>query len=170
MKLMMGTQSAAQRYMFFAERQAAKVDDIPADTKLRPIKKVGVVGAGTMGGGISMNFLIAGIPVTIVETAQEALDRGVGVIRKNYENSAKKGRFTPEKVEAMMGLLTPTLEPRRPRRLRPHHRGDLREYGRQEGAVRQARRHRQARRDPRLQHLLSQHRRDRRRRPSGPKT
>jgi len=109
MKLMMGTQSAAQRYMFFAERQAAKVDGIPADVQLRPIKKVGVVGAGTMGGGISMNFLTAGIPVTIVETAQEALDRGVGVIRKNYENSAKRGRFTQEKVEAMMGLLTPTL-------------------------------------------------------------
>jgi len=109
MKLMMGTQSAAQRYMFFAERQAAKVDGIPADVQLRPIKKVGVVGAGTMGGGISMNFLTAGIPVTIVETAQEALDRGVGVIRKNYENSAKRGRFTTEKVEAMMGILTPTL-------------------------------------------------------------
>jgi len=109
MKLMMGTQSAAQRYMFFAERQAAKVDGIPSDVQLRPIKKVGVVGAGTMGGGISMNFLTAGIPVTIVETAQEALDRGVGVIRKNYENSAKRGRFTQEKVEAMMGLLTPTL-------------------------------------------------------------
>jgi 3-hydroxyacyl-CoA dehydrogenase len=109
MKLMMGTQSAAQRYMFFAERQAAKVDGIPADVQLRAIKKVGVVGAGTMGGGISMNFLTAGIPVTIVETAQEALDRGVGVIRKNYENSAKRGRFTTEKVEAMMGILTPTL-------------------------------------------------------------
>ena len=110
MKLMGGTQSAAQRYMFFAERQAAKVDDIPADTKLRPIRKVGVIGAGTMGGGISMNFLSAGIPVTIVETAQEALDRGTGVIRRNYENSAKKGRFTQEKVEGMMGILSPTLD------------------------------------------------------------
>ena len=109
-KLMGGTQSAAQRYLFFAERQAAKVDDIPADTKLRPIKKVGVIGAGTMGGGISMNFLTAGIPVTIVETAQDALDRGTGVIRRNYENSAKRGRFTQEKVEEMMGRLTPTLE------------------------------------------------------------
>ena len=109
MKLMGGTQSAAQRHLFFAERQAAKVDDIPADTKKRDIKKVGVIGAGTMGGGISMNFLQAGIPVTIVETAQEALDRGVATIRKNYENSAKKGRFTTEKVESMMGLLTPTL-------------------------------------------------------------
>ena len=109
MKLMMGVQSAAQRYMFFAERQAAKVDDIPAGTQLRQIKKVGVIGAGTMGGGISMNFLTAGIPVTIVEMAQEALDRGTGVIRKNYDNSAKRGRFTPEKVDAMMGLLSPSL-------------------------------------------------------------
>jgi 3-hydroxyacyl-CoA dehydrogenase len=109
MKLMTGVQSAAQRYMFFAERQSAKVNDLPADVQLRKIAKVGVVGAGTMGGGISMNFLTAGIPVTIVETAQEALDRGVGVIRKNYENSAKRGRFTQEKVEQMMGILTPTL-------------------------------------------------------------
>jgi 3-hydroxyacyl-CoA dehydrogenase len=109
MKLMTGVQSAAQRYMFFAERQSAKVDDLPADVQLRTIAKVGVIGAGTMGGGISMNFLTAGIPVTIVETAQEALDRGVATIRRNYENSAKRGRFTQEKVEQMMGLLTPTL-------------------------------------------------------------
>ena len=109
MKLMTGSQSAAQRHMFFAERQAAKIDGLPKDVQLREIKKVGVIGAGTMGGGISMNFLQAGIPVTIVEMAQEALDRGVGVIRKNYEASAAKGRFTPEKVEKMMGLLTPSL-------------------------------------------------------------
>lgn len=109
MKLMTGSQSAAQRHMFFAERQAAKIDGLPKDVQLRDIKKVGVIGAGTMGGGISMNFLQAGIPVTIVEMAQEALDRGVGVIRKNYEASAAKGRFTPEKVEKMMGLLTPSL-------------------------------------------------------------
>lgn len=110
MKLMTGSQSAAQRHMFFAERQAAKIDGLPKDTQLRAIKKVGVIGAGTMGGGISMNFLQAGIPVTIVEMAQEALDRGVGVIRKNYEASAAKGRFTAEMVEAMMGLLTPSLD------------------------------------------------------------
>ena len=110
MKLMGGTQSAAQRYLFFAERQAAKVDDLPADVQLRPIRKVGVVGAGTMGGGISMNFLQAGIPVTIVETAQEALDRGTGVIRRNYDNSAKRGRYTAEKVDEMMGRLSPTLD------------------------------------------------------------
>ena len=109
MKLMTGTQSAAQRHLFFAERQAAKVDDIPAGVQLRPVKKVGVIGAGTMGGGISMNFLQAGIPVTIVETAQEALDRGTGVIRRNYDNSAKRGRYTPEKVDEFMGRLNPTL-------------------------------------------------------------
>jgi 3-hydroxyacyl-CoA dehydrogenase len=110
MKLMMGTQSAAQRHIFFAERQAAKIDGIPDDTKLRDIKKVGVIGAGTMGGGISMNFLQAGIPVTIVEAAQENLDRGVGIIRKNYDASAAKGRFKPEQVEQYMGALTPTLK------------------------------------------------------------
>ena len=109
MKLMMGSQAAAQQHMFFAERQAAKIDGLPKDTALRDVKKVGVIGAGTMGGGITMNFLAAGIPVTIVEMQQEALDRGVGVIRKNYEASAAKGRFTQEKVEQMMGLLTPSL-------------------------------------------------------------
>jgi len=109
MKLMFGSQSAAQRHIFFAERQAAKIDGLPKDTQLRDIKKVGVIGAGTMGGGISMNFLQKGIPVTIVEMQQEALDRGTGVIRKNYEASAAKGRFKPEQVEQMMGILTPTL-------------------------------------------------------------
>ena len=109
MKLMMGSQSAAQRHMFFAERQAAKIDGLPKDIVLRDITKVGVIGAGTMGGGISMNFLSKGIPVTIVEMVQENLDRGVGVIRKNYEASAAKGRFTMEQVESMMGALTPSL-------------------------------------------------------------
>jgi 3-hydroxyacyl-CoA dehydrogenase len=109
LKLMGGSQSAAQRHMFFAERQAAKIDGLPKDIELRDIKKVGVIGAGTMGGGISMNFLAAGIPVTIVEMVQENLDRGVGVIRKNYDASAAKGRFTTDKVEAMMSALTPTL-------------------------------------------------------------
>jgi 3-hydroxyacyl-CoA dehydrogenase len=110
MKLMAGVQSAAQRHIFFAERQAAKIDGIDPKIALRPIAKVGVIGAGTMGGGISMNFLSAGIPVTIVEMAQEALDRGAGVIRKNYEASAAKGRLKPEQVEAAMGALTPTLD------------------------------------------------------------
>ncbi|MBY8827460.1 3-hydroxyacyl-CoA dehydrogenase NAD-binding domain-containing protein [Hephaestia mangrovi] len=110
MKLMMGVQSAAQRHIFFAERKAQKIDGIADDIKLRDVKKVGVIGAGTMGGGISMNFLSAGIPVTIVEMQQEALDRGTGVIRKNYEATAAKGRIKPEQVESAMGLLTPTLK------------------------------------------------------------
>ncbi|MCD2315693.1 3-hydroxyacyl-CoA dehydrogenase NAD-binding domain-containing protein [Sphingomonas sp. IC-11] len=108
-KLMEGTQSAAQRHLFFAERQAAKIDDVDPKTPLRPINKVGVIGAGTMGGGISMNFLSAGIPVTIVEMQQEALDRGTGVMRKNYEASAAKGRIKPDAPEKAMGLVTPTL-------------------------------------------------------------
>jgi 3-hydroxyacyl-CoA dehydrogenase len=109
MRLMGGTQSAAQRHIFFAERQAAKIDDLPADVQLRPIARVGVIGAGTMGGGIAMNFLSAGIPVRIVEMQQEALDRGTGVMRRNYEASAAKGRMTADQVERAMGLLTPTL-------------------------------------------------------------
>ena len=109
-KLMTGTQSKAMRHYFFAERAANKVDDIPADIPLIDIKKVGIIGAGTMGGGIAMNFLSAGIPVTILEMKQEALDRGTGVMRKNYENTAKRGRMTAEQVEQAMGLLTPTLD------------------------------------------------------------
>ena len=110
MGLMAGTQSRAQQYFFFAERKAAKIENIPEDTRPREVKKVGVIGAGTMGGGISMNFLSAGIPVTIVEMAQEALDRGTGVMRKNYEATAAKGRMTGEQVEKAMELLNPTLD------------------------------------------------------------
>ncbi|WP_037502482.1 3-hydroxyacyl-CoA dehydrogenase NAD-binding domain-containing protein [Sphingomonas jaspsi] len=110
MELMSGIQAKAQQYFFFAERKASKIDGIADDVKPRAINKVGVLGAGTMGGGIAMNFLSAGIPVTIVEMAQEALDRGTGVIRKNYEASAAKGRFTTEQVEGAMGLLSPTLD------------------------------------------------------------
>jgi 3-hydroxyacyl-CoA dehydrogenase len=110
MELMSGVQSRAQQYFFFAERKAAKIEGLPEDTRPRPIQKVGVIGAGTMGGGISMNFLSAGIPVTIFEMNQEALDRGSGVMRKNYEATAAKGRMTIEQVEKAMGLLTPTLD------------------------------------------------------------
>ena len=103
------TQSAAQRHIFFAERETSKIPDIPADTPILPIRTVGVIGAGTMGGGISMNFLNVGLPVTLVEMTQEALDQGLGVIRRNYEASAKKGRMTAEQVEQRMGLVTPAL-------------------------------------------------------------
>jgi 3-hydroxyacyl-CoA dehydrogenase len=92
-----------------AERVAAQIPDVPADTPLRPIRKVGVIGAGTMGGGITMNFLNAGLPVVLLEMKQEALDRGLATIRRNYENSMKKGKLTAEQVEARMALITPTL-------------------------------------------------------------
>jgi 3-hydroxyacyl-CoA dehydrogenase len=109
-KLVGGDQSRAQRHVFFAERTAARIPDVPEDTPRLPIAAVGVLGAGTMGGGIAMNFLNAGIPVTLVEMRQEALDRGVATIRKNYESTAKRGRMTLEEVETRMGLLTPTLD------------------------------------------------------------
>lgn len=110
MKLVSGVQSQAQRYMFFAERQAAKIDGLPEGTAVRPVKKVGMIGAGTMGGGIAMNFLNKGIPVTIVETQAAALDRGQATIRKNYENTAAKGRMTQDDVEKRMAALSPTLD------------------------------------------------------------
>ena len=109
LNLVTTAQSQAQRYVFFAERKVWKIADVPDDTPILPIKKVGVIGAGTMGGGISMNFQNAGIPVAIVETAQDALDRGVATIRRNYDNTAKKGRLTQADVQTRMGLLSPGL-------------------------------------------------------------
>ena len=106
-ELISGPQSAAQRYYFFAERQAQKIPDVPDDTPTRPIKKVGVLGAGTMGGGISMNFANVGIPVTIVEVKQEALERGLSTMRKNYERS--RGA-RPEETEKRMGLISGSLD------------------------------------------------------------
>ncbi|MCZ6832049.1 MAG: 3-hydroxyacyl-CoA dehydrogenase NAD-binding domain-containing protein [Gammaproteobacteria bacterium] len=110
MELMTGSQSAAQQYFFFAERQAAKIPDVPADTPEIPINKVGVIGAGTMGGGISMNMANVGIPVIMVETQQEALDHGLGVIRKNYENTASKGRISAQDVKDRCGLISGSLD------------------------------------------------------------
>ncbi len=109
LELMSGSQSAAQRYSFFAERTAQKIPDVPDDTALIPIKKVGIIGAGTMGGGIAMNFANAGIPVVIVEVKQDALDRGLATIRKNYERTASRGGITAEQVEQRTGLITGSL-------------------------------------------------------------
>ncbi|HEY8554628.1 MAG TPA: 3-hydroxyacyl-CoA dehydrogenase NAD-binding domain-containing protein [Burkholderiales bacterium] len=103
------TESKALRHAFFGERAAQKIPDVPENTPTRTIKKVGVVGAGTMGGGITMNFLNAGIPVALLEINQEALDRGVATIRRNYEGSLKKGKLTAEQLESRMSLLKPTL-------------------------------------------------------------
>ena len=109
-ELLGGTQSKAQRYVFGATRAVAKIADIPADTPTRKIGRVGIIGAGTMGGGIAMNFLSAGIPVTIVEQAQAALDRGTGTIAKNYAASVRRGRIRAEDAEKANALLTPSLE------------------------------------------------------------
>ncbi|RYF43944.1 MAG: 3-hydroxyacyl-CoA dehydrogenase [Comamonadaceae bacterium] len=107
---LMGTpESRALRHVFAAERAAGKIKDLPEGAPLREMRKVGVIGAGTMGGGITMNFLNAGIPVTLLEMKQEALDKGLAIIRRNYENSAKKGKLTAEQVEQRMALITPTL-------------------------------------------------------------
>ena len=102
--------SKAQRYVFFAERTVNKIPDIAKDTPTRKIESVGVIGAGTMGGGIAMNFLNIGLPVTLVEQTEEALERGISVIRRNYERSVKRGRITPEQVEARMGLISSTID------------------------------------------------------------
>ena len=105
-----GSDSAnAQKYVFFSERAVTKIPDVPKDTPLRDISSVGVIGAGTMGGGIAMNFLNIGLPVTLVEQTDEALQRGLSVIRRNYENSAKRGRITTENVEERMALISPTI-------------------------------------------------------------
>ncbi|MBA4215354.1 MAG: 3-hydroxyacyl-CoA dehydrogenase [Polaromonas sp.] len=108
--LMNTPESRAARHVFAAERAAGKLPDIPADTPLRPIKTVGVIGAGTMGGGITMNFLNVGVPVVLLETSQEALDRGLTTIRRNYETSAKRGKLTIQQVDQRMGLITPSLD------------------------------------------------------------
>jgi 3-hydroxyacyl-CoA dehydrogenase len=109
MQCMNNSQAKALQHVFFAERKAANVPNLDKDVKRRDLKRVAIIGAGTMGGGITMNFLNVGIPVTLLEMKQDALDRGIGVIRKNYENTASKGKLTLEQVEQRMALLTPTL-------------------------------------------------------------
>ncbi|CAN7142624.1 3-hydroxyacyl-CoA dehydrogenase NAD-binding domain-containing protein [Acidovorax sp. LjRoot38] len=108
--LMWTPESRALRHLFMAERAASKIPDVASDTPKRDIKLVGVIGAGTMGGGISMNFLNAGIPVKILEMKQEALDRGVATIKKNYEAQVKKGKLKQDKYEQRMALLSTTLD------------------------------------------------------------
>ncbi|MGU7773191.1 3-hydroxyacyl-CoA dehydrogenase NAD-binding domain-containing protein [Burkholderia sp. MR1-5-21] len=107
--LIMTPESRALRHAFFGERAASKIPDVPADTPVREIRRVAVIGAGTMGGGIAMNFVNAGLPVTLLETKQDALDRGLATIRKNYDAQVKKGKLTQEKLDARMALIAPTL-------------------------------------------------------------
>ncbi len=107
--LMFTPECKALRHAFFAERAASKIPDVPADTPVRDIKKLAVIGAGTMGGGIAMNFLNAGLPVVMLEMKQEALERGVATIRKNYESQVKRGKLKQDKYEQRMALLSTTL-------------------------------------------------------------
>ena len=107
--LMMSSESRALRHLFLSERAASKIPDVPSDTPLREIKSVAIIGAGTMGGGIAMNFLNAGIAVKMLEMKQEALDKGVGIMRGNYEAQVKKGKLKQDKYEQRMALLSTTL-------------------------------------------------------------
>jgi 3-hydroxyacyl-CoA dehydrogenase len=109
-QLYTGPESKALRHVFFAERAAARIDDVPEDTPLRPIKSAAVIGAGTMGSGITINFLSAGIPVRLLEVGREALDKGVARIRETYAGQVKKRKLAQDKLEARMALLVPTLE------------------------------------------------------------
>ena len=102
-------QSAAQRHAFFAEREVAKIPDVPKDTPARPIAATGVVGCGTMGGGIAMSIANAGLPVTVLESSPEALDRGMAIIRKNYAATVSKGRLSQAEMDARLARITPTL-------------------------------------------------------------
>jgi 3-hydroxyacyl-CoA dehydrogenase len=103
------TESKALRHVFFAMRAASKVPDVPADTPPRAVKSVAVIGAGTMGGGIAMNFANAGLPVTVLETTQSALDKGLGVVKRNYESTLKKGRLSAEEFDERLGRIKGTL-------------------------------------------------------------
>ena len=107
--LVQTNESKALRHAFFGERAASKLPDVPADTPVREIKSVAIIGAGTMGGGIAMNFLNAGLPVTLLETKQEALDKGLATIRRNYENTMKKGKLTQEKFDQRLAIVKGTL-------------------------------------------------------------
>ncbi|MEH6402665.1 MAG: 3-hydroxyacyl-CoA dehydrogenase NAD-binding domain-containing protein [Sneathiella sp.] len=109
MELMTGEQSISQRYFFFAERQAAKIPDVPKDTPIIDINTAGIIGAGTMGGGIAMNFLQAGLSVKMVDTTQEGLDKGIEIIRKNYAATVSKGRMSQDAMDKCLSLLSGTI-------------------------------------------------------------
>jgi 3-hydroxyacyl-CoA dehydrogenase len=109
-RLVKGPESQALRHMFFAERQTSKIPDVPEDTPVREVKKAAVIGAGTMGGGIAMNFANAGIPVTLIDMNQAAVDKGLGIIRKNYAATVSKGRLKQEDMDKRMALIKPSTE------------------------------------------------------------
>ncbi len=110
LECMASTESKALRYQFFAERQAARIPDVPHDIPVRPVERVAVIGAGTMGGGIAMNFASLGIPVQIVDVDEAAIGKGLAIVRKNYERGVKKGRMTADQLEQVMGLFEPVTD------------------------------------------------------------
>ena len=153
----------ALQYAFFAERQAANLPGIGPDVKTRPVETVGIIGAGTMGTGITLAFLNAGIPVTLVETTQDALDAGVTRIKDTLSANAKRGRITEAQAADRLARLTPSVELESLGKSELDHRGGVREHGAEEGDLRQARRHRQEGRHHRHQHLDAGRGSDRRR-------
>ena len=104
-ELITSPESAAMRHIFFAERQAAKIKDLPRDTPTREINKVAIIGGGTMGGGIAMCFANVGIPVVMLEINDEALQRGMGIIRKNYTITVQKGKLPEDEMEDMRKII-----------------------------------------------------------------
>ena len=163
LKLVASDQSKAQRYAFFSEREAARISGVPEGTKPRKVERVAVIGAGTMGGGIAMSFANAGIPVTLIETGEEQLKRGMGVMQKNYDASAARGGISADAPARRMGLINGVVGLENVRGCRPRHRSGVRDHGREEGSVHGARRVRQEGRGAGLQHLVPEHRRDRQR-------
>jgi 3-hydroxyacyl-CoA dehydrogenase len=109
-KLMLSSESAALRHVFQAERAASRIDGVPEDSAIRPIRKIGVISAGTMGGGITMTFINAGLPVVMLETKQDALDRGLATIRRNYQGALRKGTLNEASLAQRLALITPTLD------------------------------------------------------------
>jgi 3-hydroxyacyl-CoA dehydrogenase len=109
LECLMNPQREAMIHIFFGERAASKISDIPKDTPLLPISSAGIVGSGTMGGGIAMNFANAGIPVLVLDQDEKNLERGMGVIERNYQMMVDRGRMTPEQKDMVLGLITPTL-------------------------------------------------------------
>ena len=151
-------EARALRYAFFAERECAKLPDIPRDTPLRPIKTAAIVGAGTMGGGISMSFAEFGFPVRLLEASKEALDRGLARIRANYETSVRRGSLSEAEMNRRLALIEPVLELRRHQGLRRRHRGRVRAHPGQGRGVQKARRDHEAGGAALYQHIRHRHR------------
>ena len=154
LELRASPQAAALRHAFLGEREVAHVPDLPRDTPVRAVKRVGVIGAGTMGGGIAMCFANAGLAVKLLEAEPAALDRGMETLRRNYAASVARGSLTEAQMQSRLALIEPTLDWQQLARSRPDHRGRVRGFrGEARGAAPDGR-DRQAGRDPRDQHLL----------------